>query len=95
MLVLVAVVAVSSVLASVGDGSDDDIPSVSLDVLVLLAFVIAFASVPSRTISKGRERGKKNSGGVSHCESVCVQWYWYWHWHWQRRLGLQLQRGYT
>ena len=57
LVVPVLDVALSSVVVSVGDNGDDgvDVPSVSFDVLVL-AFVVAvafaFASVPSRTISK-------------------------------------------
>jgi hypothetical protein len=66
VLVLVLVVTVASVgVASVGDDGDDgdDAPSVSLGVLVF-AFVAVFivASVPSRTISKGRGRETKGKG---------------------------------
>lgn len=55
-------------LASVGDNGDDsnDVPSVSLDVPVsasAVVFVFAVASVPSRTISKGREGEKEGKGG--------------------------------
>ena len=55
------VVAVALVVAaSVGDDRDDgdDVTSLSLCVLVLALDVIV-ASVPSRTISKGREKGEE------------------------------------
>ena len=54
------VVAVALVVASVGDDGDDgnDVTSLSLCVLVLALDVIV-ASVPSRTISKGREKGEE------------------------------------
>lgn len=68
----VPVIAVSSSGAErVGDNGDEgeDVPSVSLDVPVLaFAVAFAFASVPSRTISKGRD-GERNRGrgGVCRC----------------------------
>lgn len=75
-LVLVAAVALLvAVVASVGDDGDDgdDIRSASLGVLVL-ALDIIVASVPSRTISKGREKRKRGRGrrkGVL-CACACV-----------------------
>ena len=76
MLVLVLVVAVSSLVDNGDEGDEGDVvPSASLDVLVLaFAVVIAVASVPSRTISKGRQRKntEQGKGMCMMCVCVCV-----------------------
>lgn len=61
VLVLIVAVASSVGVASVGDNGDD-VPSLSLGALVLTSFAVVaviLASVPSRTISKGTERKKR------------------------------------
>jgi hypothetical protein len=75
VLVPVLVVAVASVVESVGDNGDDgnDFPSVSLGVLVL-AFVIVVASAPLRTISKGREKEKRRAEGCVSVVCVSAKW---------------------